>query len=665
MCDYTVLAEKRTADASPEAVLNAGIIRAALDGETALFDVLPGVGKSRSIPTLAKETEMPISVFTNLEDNYNQFKRWGNQEDVNVEKIPTRKLCPPLRDDDPAYPDDPDAREARAARNAGWPPSVIHRELNPPCQKGSSECPYREKTRKIDLDGSTVLVGHYTLAHNPAYVKDRVVVLDESCFDSFREEIRNPKARADEFVATLDSFPFDEVRRPEAGEEQKRAEALQQLEQLGLDPSDHSDLAGEFHAKAPLAAHAIYVADRLDNGLYLAQHEDQTVVFASPYEGSLQLLDPPALSNAEAVLALDATPCLSNWERIFGEDLEHYRLFDDEQRNRYLRRRGYEFRKLHNYVWPVSDAEVSLAKCEAYIREIQHEHGRRPDLITSKSLRMALDDRGVSHLWRHDLHFGDLRGKNDLKDSELLVVLGSPGRPDHYYQYIAAFHGECAERATDETGEQVSGHDLDFQSHVANDNLETTRRGEVFQAAMRAGRNENTEATVYIATGMVPEWLSTTSVGQEQPNSTFDACIRTRSEGERYVVSVLRNEDDISGGEVARRADLAGSTAREILRDLQDDDVIEKTGSRKGARWHNAGLDRLNAAGDVDLTPVSSTKFIDGITLEDYYKGISSKKPLLPHGGKVTVPFGYPPWMKEIRHRARKRRHSERLRRAY
>jgi hypothetical protein len=183
-------------------------------------------------------------------------------------------------------------------------------------------------------------VGHYTLAHNPAYVKDRVVVLDESCFDSFREEIRNPKARADEFVATLDSFPFDEVRRPEAGEEQKRAEALQQLEQLGLDPSDHSDSAGEFHAKAPLAAHANYVADRLDNGLYLAQHEDQTVVFASPYEGSLQLLDPPALSNAEAVLALDATPCLSNWERIFGEDLEHYRLFDDEQRNRYLRRRG-------------------------------------------------------------------------------------------------------------------------------------------------------------------------------------------------------------------------------------------------------------------------------------------------------------------------------------
>lgn len=665
MSNYTVLAEKRTAEASPEAVLTAGVIKTALDGEKALFDVLPGMGKSRSILTLAKETEMPITVFTNIRDNYDQFKRWGDQVGVDVEKLPTRSFCPTLRDDDPAYVDDPDARRARAARDANWSPSVIHRELNPPCDQGESNCPYQEKIRGVDLDRPRILVGHFTLAHNPAYVKDRVVVLDESCFDAFRQEIKNPKTKADEFVSTLDSFPFDEVRRPEPGEKQKRVEALHQLEQQGLDPSDHSGSAGEFHAKAPLAAYAIYGADRLDNGLYLVQHEDQTVVFDNPHEGSLQLLDPPDLSNAGAVLALDATPCLSNWERILGENLEHYRLFDDEQRNRYLRQRGYEFRQLHNYVWPVSDADVSVAKCEAYLREIQHKHGQRPDLITSKSLRTALEDRGVNHLWHDELHFGDLRGKNDLRDSELLAVLGSPGRPDSHYQYQAAFHDECAEPATDEAGERLSGYDLDYQSDVANDNLETTRQGEVFQAAMRAGRSADAEATVYIATGMIPEWLSTTPVGREQQGGTFDACIRTRSEAERDVIMTLRREDEISGGEVARRADLPASTARGILRTLQDDDVVEKTGVRKGARWHDTGLDRLNAAGEVDLTPVSSTRFIDEIPLEEYNMGVSSKKPLLDQRSEGTSPFGYPPWIKKIRHRARQQRHAERLRGAY
>lgn len=665
MRNNTILAEKRTAEASPEAVLTAGVIRAALDGETALFDVLPGVGKSRSILALAKETEMPITVFTNIRDNYDQFKRWGDQVGVDVEKLPTRSLCPTLRDDDPAYVDDPDARRARAAREASWPPSVIHRELSPPCDQGEGNCPYQEKIRGLDLDGSTVLVGHFTLAHNPVYVEDRVVVLDERCFDAFRKEIKNRIEKADEYVSTLDSFPFDEVRRPEPGEEQKRVEALRQLEQQGLDPSDHSDSVGEFHSKAPLTAYAIYGADRLDNDLYVAQYEDWTAVFDNPHEGSLQLLDPPDLSNAEAVLALDATPCLSNWERILSEDLEHYRLFDDEQRNCYLRQRGYKFRQLHNYVWPVSNADVSLAKCEAYLREIQRKHGQRPDLITSKSLRTALEDRGVDHLWRKALHFGGLRGQNELEDSELLVVLGSPGRPDGYYQYIAAFHEECAEPATDETGERLCGYDLDYQNDVANDKLETTRQGEVFQAAMRAGRSAEAEATVYIATGMIPEWLSTTPVGQKQRDDAFDACNRTRSEAERDVIATLRHEDEISGSEVGRRADLPGSTAREILRGLQDDDVVEKTGVRKGARWQDTGLDRLNAAGEVDLTPVSSTRFIDEIPLEEYNMGVSSKKPLLDQWGEGTPPFGYPSWMKKIRYRARQQRHAERLRQAY
>lgn len=664
MHDYIILAENDTAEASPESILVAGIIRSALDGETALFDVMPGVGKSHGILKLAKETEMPISVFTNLRDNYDQFERWGNQEGIHVERLPTRDLCPTLRDENPAYVNDISAQEARAARDANWSPSVIHRKMDLPCQDGKNTCPYRERIRAIDTDKATLLVGHFTQAYNPTYVEDRAVVLDERCFDVFIEQIKNPIPKAEKFVSTFESFPFDEVRRPEAGEKSRRADALDILEEEGLDPADHDDSVGEFHAKAPLSAYAIYEAARMTNGLCVSEHNEKTAVFDDPHEGSLWLLDPPDLSNAEAVIALDATPCLSSWKRILGDDLEHYRLFDESQRNSYLSQQGYEFYQLNSYVWPVSGANVSINKCEAYLREIQREHGQCPDLITSKSLLEGLKEQGLDHLWRRDLHYGDLRGKNNLKESKLLVVLGSPGRSDTHFQYQAAFHGECAEPATDETGERLSSYNLDYQSDVANDELRSTRRGEVFQAAMRAGRSD-AEATVYIATGMVPEWLSTKAVGQRGPSGTFDACRRVRDETERRVITTLQNTNGLAGSEIARRTNVASSTIRDALRRLQDEGLVEKKGARRGSTWHGEGLDDLNAAGTVDLTRASQPKSIDELALDTHDMGISSKTPLLNRRGERTAPFGYPPWMNEIRNRARKRRHTERLRRAY
>lgn len=651
--DTEPLFERPTRQRHPQEVLKYGIAESILNGETALFDVLPGVGKSRSISTVAKV--IPTTVLANLKENYEQYQRWGRDDGLPVQKLPVATdLCPTLQG---SHSGISAAKDAQDAYRNGWSPSTIHREFDLPCERGKNTCPYCEKVAEIDPGALDLLVGHYTQGYNPAYIKGRVVVIDEDCFDDFIQEIKKPVAKAEEFINKLDDFPFDAVRRPEVGEKQKREDALTKLEEVGLEPTEHGNSIGEFHAKAPLVAYAIYGAERMDNDLNVAELPGgQTAVFDNLH-GSVWLFEPPDFSGAEAVIALDATPCLVDWERILGDDLKHYRLFDDDQRNRYLQEQGYEFVQLNSHIWPVSGGGVSIPKCEAYLREIRREHGQRPELLSSKKVINALEGRDLGHLWRDDLHYWDLRGKNDLEESELLVVLGSPGRGDIDIQYHAAFHGECAEPATDEDGERLSGHDLDYQSEVANDILESIRRGEVFQAAMRAGRTEDAKATVYIATGMVPDWLETKTVGRRRPNGSFDVCEMTRNDSDRDVLSVLRDEDGISGREIARRAGLPKSTARDALDRLRNEGLVELRGRGRGAEWHADGVEDVNIAGCVDLERMADIPLKDSIRASRPFSD-----PLIPHREPPADPTArYSDWMLDVMRRLEARSFDEQL----
>lgn len=670
--DIEILFERPTGWQPPYEILRHGIAESILDGETALFDVLPGVGKTRSISKVSDV--VPISLFTNLRKNYGQFEDFGDEDGVNVERLPVANdLCPLFRDDGPSYQRDTGANEAREAYSDGWPASLIHREIDTPCDRGNNTCPYRERVAEIDSGGLAALVGHYKQAYNPTYIEERVVVIDEDCFDDFIEEIKNPVEKAEEYIATLDDFPFNGV--PYRPTDTELKEAIEILENEGLEPADHRDTVGAFHAKAPLVAYALLTADRMENDWFVADlPADRTATFYQrPGKGPLHLLDPPDFSGAEAIIALDATPCIADWTRLLGDGLKHYRLFDDDQRNQYLREQGYEFVQLNNRIWPVSDGGVSVPKCEAYLREVSREHGQRPDLITSKKIIEGgknwkdeyiegLEDRDLDHLWRDHLHYGNLRGRGDLEESELLVVLGSPGRSDLNIQYHATFHGECAEPATDDEGDRLTGYDLDYQSEVANEYLDSVRRGGVFQAAMRAGRTEDAEAAVYIATGLVPHWLETKKAGYPLPNGSFDACPRSnlRSPGEREVIEAVRGETGISTSEIVDKVSIGQEMVKKHRKTLQDRGLIEKEGERRWAKYSDNGLETLNIAGDVDLSLSGNMPIKNSIRAK--YPIESLAYPVIPHRPPPADPtLRYPDWMRDVQQRLEARSLDEQL----
>jgi DNA-binding transcriptional ArsR family regulator len=174
---------------------------------------------------------------------------------------------------------------------------------------------------------------------------------------------------------------------------------------------------------------------------------------------------------------------------------------------------------------------------------------------------------------------------------------------------------------------------------------------------MRAGRKNGTEATVYIATGMVPDWLETEKVGRQQHHVAFDACQKTRNDSDRAVLTVLRDEDGISGGEIARRAGVPKSTAGDALNRLRDEGLVELHGGGRGAKWHANGVEDVNIAGCVDLERMADIPYNNLIRASRPFSGQVIPRQEPPVGPESR----YPNWMRDVQRYARNRRIDEQI----
>lgn len=598
--------------------------------EVALVEAPPGIGKTRSVSMLAERLFKPLTIFTKLKRNQKQHVERTEEIGVPGTLAPSYDNCPCLGEG-PEFENDPAAEKARKALvELGWTVNHIHDAFDLPCERGSNICEYQNKKERVEgvrREPNGVIVGNPVQANNSGNIalpKDigRVGVLDEPAFDSFVEEFSSddelsPAEIAQAYINTLDEFPINDINKADRVDDTTKQRALERLEDEGLDQGDHRKSVGKFHAKAPLVAYALIAAEPVENGKFsvveLPANRRAVIEDGWGSATTLTLVDIPDISGFDAIIALDATPCLPEWQAVLGDDITHYRLLSDEERNRYLWvDEGYEFVQLHNHVWPASGGtNINYEKAEAYLRAIYRKHGERPDLVTSKKAKRELESRGMDNLWNRDIHFGDLRSRNDLSDSDILVVLGSPSRSDDDIRRRALLLGGDPEM----DDEVVRAEERDFNDEIANGLVES-HRDTVFQAAMRAGRDHDVEATVYIATGMVPEWLETRKVGEwvQADTSRFDACpgSNLRTDTQRAIIKAVRGADGITMGEWQERAneiidrpnnasDIHQDTIRDVRDDLEDKGYLE----RRGRKYFDTDLDRANPTGDVVLTPVS------------------------------------------------------------
>jgi hypothetical protein len=254
------------------------------------------------------------------------------------------------------------------------------------------------------------------------------------------------------------------------------------------------------------------------------------------------------------------------WEARLGTRLTRRQVLDDPARRQYLTDTlGNTYYQTTDDVRPYSSGTyVDVDRDTALLDKIADTHGERPAVITSAKAERQLvaDDGPAADLVDDTEHYGNLKSSNEYADHRLGAVLGSPHYGDRPIQVLAALDGEAVERG------DGKGRDLTYGS-FGDSYLRHVREHNVVQAALRFGRG-TTPATVYLATGAVPEWF---------PTERVPGVVRPRFEGEQAVLQALTDRRRASTSTLAEAAGLSERQTRRHLNRLADEGHVHREGS--------------------------------------------------------------------------------------
>jgi hypothetical protein len=303
------------------------------------------------------------------------------------------------------------------------------------------------------------------------------------------------------------------------------------------------------------------------------------------------------------VIALDGTPCIPKWELLLGEDLQHHSVLSEEEKREYLR----EVQKLQ-FVQTTENTKPYHGKGNAsedsdmaFIESVKEREVQEPSLISSKAAIEEYEKRGFKKLIDKQKHYNALKGINLFESDQLGIVIGCPQPSDDNIELWGALAGYSITRKKDQDGNPTAGTDLDF-GPFGNQILKDSRENEVFQAAMRFGRDEANSAIIYIHTAAIPDWLE---LKKDIPSiHAWD-----KDKGVTKVVNAIKDREGWQTNEW-KTTELAESvdnlSKRQVLNVLKD--PLQKEGhiqSRRGGRgngyiWSNVCLEDAGEYGIVE-----------------------------------------------------------------
>jgi hypothetical protein len=570
------------------------IIDAIEDEQQVLIEALPTVGKSLGAVEAVAELGVQTTILTQREDLYDEVQERCEVYSLDYEVLPAvSRSCPTYQ-----------REHGEAARNRikslhdnGASARSIHEYFKSigdplPCQH-NGPCPSRDAW-EFDPDANDILIGHYLHANMPKAIKDRHVVFDEFVGDSYDTDLEHGEispylAKHTDFGSVIDLF---ESRGEDLNLDMIGARVSVELATEGSTGGD-SVTDRRVHTKAPEASKVLLHGDsQTVNGYERYGLDGKTVGVYDRGEGVVTIRDPPSLEDAKAVVALDGTPVKRLWESALGLDLNHERVLTTPERKQYLTNvAGYEFVQTTEYVYPYSNSQnVGVKKDRALIEEIRQRHDRWPTLISTKKAinRYQSGFPDAMDEINHE-HYGNLKSSNEFATEDLGLVVGSRhfGRP--YIKKEAAFLG----REIDPEGQAL---EKTYNDPYADRLLHRMREDEVFQAAMRFGRDSDVDhARVYIHTAAVPEWV---------PREQISTEISPHSDGMRQVLDALDDMDEpCSTPEVVEHdaVDVSRKQVSNLLNELDNRGIVDKRRDGRANVYHDQHLDDINEYGFVNL----------------------------------------------------------------
>jgi hypothetical protein len=472
-----------------------------------------------------------------------------------------------------------------------------------PCQEHDGHsCPYAGFW-DFDPDEYDVLIGHYNHGHKSKVTAGRTVVFDE--FPDAFETTLGPQLQGavSYWLETTPGVPFDSYTDlvEHRDDETRRGEALLWFEDHGVDP-DETDVFDDAsaHADAPLFVFTLLAGEDLGNGFERATLDDGTLGVFDRANGEVSLLQPPDLTYASGVVALDGTPTPEMWDLALDERLNHRPVLQPDERVEYITDAlNLNLVRTTGYVKPYNSSDhVNTDADAALLEAVAEQHDARLDLITTAAAEHEYDAADVLDLVDETKHYGNVLGSNEFDDSRLGAVAGSNHYGDRYIKKWGAYAGEAVERAAVDDDDPAKGENLTYGTFGDKVHRHMTEH-DTLQAAMRFGRDGN-GAVVYVHTDTLPDWVPLAGEGR---------VLKTWSDGRRQVLAALEDLGTATTEAVVEHpdVDLSRQQVFDHLERLRERDVLARHQDPDDGRrvvWVDDGVHRVTDHGEVDLDPV-------------------------------------------------------------
>ena len=573
-----------------------------------LIEALPSIGKSRGIIEWAAETGNSLTVFTARHELFDQYAGWCENRGLHHRKLPSfHNDCETANG---KYGDDWAEKIKTRYRNSGLLPGELHKQAKElfgeslPCQH-EGDCSYFT-ARAFDPAKYDVLIGHYRHAHVPERVRGRYVAFDEFPEGEFLSKY--PPGMVSKAVSTyLDrhhNLPFSYLKdlKQSRRNPQRKLEGIEWFNRQNPDLKrdvigavDHA--SGNGHSEAPVMTYVILVAEDLENRWEFSQLPDGRTAVINPKDESLTILNPPALSGAKSVVALDGTPTVEKWRLMLGDDLLHHPILSDKEKTSYLRDtlgiRVIQTTDASNHYSGRSGISVTPELDSVLFEAVGNRENSKPALITSQSAKRKYEEHGLSELIQDTEHYGNLKGSNKFGTTRVGIVAGSTHYGDDYIKKWAALDGRSISRV-----ESTKGMDQDFGAY-GNRILHGMREKEVLQAMMRFGRDAG-GATVYVHTAALPEWVERDEYVEE---------IRLWADGMKEVLDAISSvwKSEWRTKHIAEQVSVSSQQVRDHLHSLTDFGYISCRNEGRGYMWSDRNIKNISKRGHVQFTHKTGT----------------------------------------------------------
>lgn len=609
------------------------LIHDAVDADRpVLIEGPPASGKTTSAYELALEREEPITYLASRIDLYEQAEEWcEDQGDIDYVRIPApQRDCPTFADENEGS-----ATAVKKLYERGYSAREIHLQFPDlaPCGKS---CDYYQRLERIDedIDSIDFLIGHHTHSYRHQYVRNRIVIIDEFNADpflsTFPEEdsgvIDNPGEIIPTFLKKVgehdEAFPGDAF--------QDITDVLQNRNDPGhwftatnwFRDDDDDDNSGasrrdaqrfdffkasaddydSVHAYAPFLTFSLLCMDRIGPGIELAPPPDGRLndlweaanlsrsakCLRDRNTGTMYSLQPPDLSPAKQVIALDGTPTIELWNLLFAPKtgFDHQQVISRDDFVTYLESAmNLSLTQIGGGMHPYAGGRVSDLDKKRFATILAREDEQFALISTKKALkrynrkgwlktfvktaeRNPLPEDDSSELFEgyRALNYGMIRSSNEFGKEALGVIAGMPFPSDDLIRIWAGFCGEPVE-----IGEKDGEEDERSFGEFGNKIYRHFAHHQVVQAVLRFGRDESVYgddgATVYISTEALPEWFE------------VDNKLKVRSKSKESAVVFKLYEMYQS----ADRPPLASVTVSTLYERIEEDKRFPEI-SKKGTR---------------------------------------------------------------------------------